>query len=75
MIEVEVDEILINISAGTEKTYTETRQVKSRVWNKLLYNIEYIIKNRTTTKPKIILKNILNEANIHIYRSAKALCA
>jgi len=65
LIEVEVDEILINISAGTEKTYTETRQVKSRVWNKLLYNIEYIIKNRTTTKPKIILKNILNEANIH----------
>ena len=65
LIEVGLDDILINISAGTQKIYTETRQVKAKIWDKLLSNIEHILKNRTTGIPKINLKNVINSENIH----------
>ena len=65
LIEVGLDDILINISAGTQETYCETRRVKPKVWDKLLSNIEHILKNRTTGIPKINLKNVINSENIH----------
>ena len=65
LIKLGLDSILINISAGTRETYCETRRVKSKVWDKLLFNIEYILKNRITNVPKIILKNVINSENIH----------
>ena len=65
LIDVGLDDILINISAGTHKLYTETRRVNKKVWDKLLSNINYIIKNRTIGSPKINLKNVINSKNIH----------
>ena len=65
LIRVGLDDILINISAGTPKLYTETRRVNKKVWDRLLSNITYIIKNRTTSSPKINLKNVINSKNIH----------
>ena len=65
LIKVGLDDILINISAGTRETYCETRRVKSKVWDKLLSNIGHILENRTTDFPKLTLKNIINSKNIH----------
>ena len=65
LIKVGLDDILINISAGTQETYCETRRVKSKVWDKLLSNIGHILENRITDAPKLTLKNVINSKNIH----------
>ena len=65
LIEVELDDILINISAGKRETYCETRRVQSKVWDKLLSNIGHILKNRTTDVPRLTLKSVINGENVH----------
>ena len=65
LIKVGLDDILINISAGTRETYCETRRVKSKIWDKLLSNIGHILENRITNVPKLTLKNVINSENIH----------
>jgi|TARA_Y100000310_G_scaffold232322_1_gene235115 MoaA/NifB/PqqE/SkfB family radical SAM enzyme len=41
-IEWGVDQFDINISAGTEETYCKSRKLKSKDWNLLLDNLEYM---------------------------------
>ena len=65
LIEVGLDDILINISAGKRETYCETRRVQSKVWDKLLSNIGHILKNRTTDVPRLTLKSVIHSENVH----------
>ena len=43
LISLKLNEIIINVSAGTEDTYCKMRKVGKRVWEKLLHNMGYII--------------------------------
>jgi wyosine [tRNA(Phe)-imidazoG37] synthetase (radical SAM superfamily) len=68
LISMKMDRIIINVSAGTQDTYCRIRKVGIRVWEKLMYNLEYIRnkKEELNSKfPEIIIKNIVNKTNIH----------
>ncbi len=68
LIKLGLDSILINISAGTRETYCETRRVKSKVWDKLLHNLNYISNRKKevdSVNPEVITKFILTRTNVH----------
>ena len=57
LIRVGLDDILINISKGTPKLYTETRRVNKKVWDRLLSNtkgLHYQKPNQFFLHPKLI---------------------
>ena len=68
LIFLEANELIINVSAGTESIYTDTRRVKKTTWNKLLNNLNYISKRKkefNSKFPQIIAKFIMTSSNVH----------
>ena len=68
LIELQANQLIINISAGTEETYCKTRKVIKSAWDKLLHNLNYISNRKKevdSVNPEVITKFILTRTNVH----------
>ncbi len=68
LVKFKVNELIINISAGTKETYMDTRNVKETEWNKLLNNLKYTIEKKkeyNSEFPEIVAKFVLTNRNIY----------
>ena len=63
LVEMEIDELDINISAGTKETYSDLRGVKPKEWDKLLERLRYLGQLKTD-KTFVKYVNILTKDNI-----------
>jgi len=63
LVEMEIDQLDINISAGTRKTYSDLRGVKPKEWDKLLERLRYL-GDLKSSKTFVKYVNILTKDNI-----------
>ncbi len=63
LVEMEIDQLDINISAGTRRTYSDLRGVKPKEWDKLLERLRYLGELKSN-KTFVKYVNILTKDNI-----------
>ena len=64
IVDVKVDRLEINISAGTEKTYCDSRRLKPKDWKHLWERVDYINSQKVGSKPNLKYVVILTNENI-----------